>query len=161
VLDFDRGRYAAAEKEAREAMELRRKLGGEATPAFANSLIEVGEDREFQGDAAGAEPLFRSALEIRRGKLWAGHPSIMTAEVRLGEALVAEHQAGEAEPLLRAAAEDASHEAFPLPAWQTAEAKNAYGECLIALGHAAEGEALVNESRAALKSDPRPAFRGH
>ncbi len=161
VLDFDRGRYAAAEKEASEAMELRRKLGGDGTPNFANSLIEVGEDREFEGNAPEAEPLFRQALIIRRSRLWAGHPSIVAAEVRLGEDLVAEKKAGEAEPLLRAAVESADHEPFRLPEWQTAEARNAYGECLIALGREKEGEALVSESRAALKSDPRPAFRGH
>ena len=159
LLRFDQGRYAAAEQYARQAMELRRKLGGDATPEFASSLIEVAEDRAFQGDMQGAEPLLRQALDIRRKKLWSGHPAIMTAEVRLGEVLIAEHKTMEAEPLLRAAVASAAHEPFPLPVWQIAEAKNAYGECLKALGREREAATLLTESRAALASDPRRAFR--
>ncbi|HEY3936620.1 MAG TPA: serine/threonine-protein kinase [Bryobacteraceae bacterium] len=159
VLDFDQGNYPAAEQYARQAMGLRLRLGGDGTPAFASSLIEVGNDLAVQRNAAAAEPLYRKALDIRKKKLWPGHPSIMSAEVRLGEALVAEHKAAEAEPLLRSAADYELHEPFRIPAWQTAEAKNAYGECLKALGQIREGEALVNESRAVLRTDPRPAFR--
>jgi len=159
LLHFDRGEYAAAEQEARKAMEIRRKLGGDGTPAFANSLIEVAEDVAFAGDPRGAIPLLRSALEIRRKKLWPGHPAIVTAEVRLGEALVAEHSGAEAESLLRQAAATAAREPFPLPAWQLAEANNAYGECLKSLGRTREAEPLLRESRTALQADPRPAFR--
>ncbi len=158
-LRFDEGQYQAAEQCARRAMELRRKLGGEGTPAFANSLLETGVDRVFQGDADGAEPLLRQALAIRREKLWSGHPAILSAEIRMGETLVAEHKAIQAAPLLRDAVFAASHEPFALPAWQIAEAQNAYGECLRILGRPKEGEALLIESRAALASDPRPPFR--
>jgi serine/threonine-protein kinase len=159
ILYFDRGEFAEAERNARDALELRRRLGGDGTPAFADSLIQVAEDRAFQGDPQGAEPLLRSALDIRRRKLWPGHPAIRTAEVRLGEALLAEHKAGEAEPLLREAVDAAAHEPFPLPSWQIAEAKNAYGECLKMIGREREAAPLLRESRAALASDPRPPFR--
>jgi len=71
LLHFDRGEYAAAGQDARRAMEIRRKLGGDSTPAFANSLIEVAEDLAFGGDPGGAVPLLRSALEIQ--KLWQRH----------------------------------------------------------------------------------------
>ena len=159
LLHFDQGAYAAAEQDARQAMEIRRKLGGESTPTFANSMIEVAEDRAFQGDPGGAVPLLRLALEIRRKKLWPGHPAIVTAEVRLGEALVAANKAVEAEPLLRQAVSSAAQEPFQLPGWQIGEAKNAYGECLKALGRTQEAEALLRDSRGALETDPRPAFR--
>jgi len=159
LLHFDHGEYAEAEKKAREAMELRRQLGGDRTPAFANSLIEVGEDRAFQGDPQSAEPMLRTALNIRREKLWPGHPAIMAAVVRLGEVLMAERKVTDAEPLLRDAVASVSREPFPLPAWQAAEAKNAYGECLRGLGRTREAEPLLTESRAALASDPRPPFR--
>ncbi len=159
MLHFDQGQYREAEQYARQAMELRRKLGGDATPAFASSLIEVAEDRAFQGDPRAAEPLLRQALDIRRRELQPGHPAIMIAEVRLGEALVAEHKGMEAEPLLREAVAIATREPFPLPAWQLAEARNAYGECLKVLGREREAEPLLRESRAALASDPRPTFR--
>jgi eukaryotic-like serine/threonine-protein kinase len=159
LLHFDRGEYAAAEQDARKAMEIRRNLGGDSTPAFATSLVEIAEDRAFQGDPRGAVPLFRSALAIRRKKLRPGHPAIVTGEVRLGEALVAERNAVEAEPLLRQAVATAMQEPFQLPEWQVAEAKNAYGECLRSLGRAREAAPLLRESRAALETDPRPAFR--
>lgn len=159
LLHFDRGRYDAAEQYARQAMDLRRKLGGDATPAFADSLIEVAEVRGFRGDPRGAEPLLRQALDIRRKKLWSGHPAIMTAEVRLGEVLLAERKPADAEPLLREAVASGAHEPFELPAWQVAEAKNAYGQCLKILGRDREAEPLLTGSRAALASDPRPAFR--
>jgi serine/threonine-protein kinase len=159
LLHFDRGEFAVAEQFALQAMEMRRQLGGDGTPVFANSLIELAADREFQGDIAGAIPPLRAALEVRRKKLWTGHPAIVTAEVRLGEALVADHKAAEAEPLLKQAMASAEHTPFELPAWQIAEAKNAYGECLKSLGRSAEGDALVRESQAGLESDPRVAFR--
>lgn len=159
LVRFDQRQYPEAEQYARQAMELRRKLGGDSTPAFANSLIELAEDRGFQGDLPGAETLLRQALEIRRKKLSPGHPAIVTAEVRLGEVLTAEGNASEAEPLLGGAVDAAMREPFPLPAWQMAEAKNAYGECLKKLGRIGEGDALITQSREALGSDPRPAFR--
>jgi eukaryotic-like serine/threonine-protein kinase len=159
LLRFDEHQYAQAEKYARQAMELRHKLGGDSTPAFANSLIEVGYDRATQGDAAGGETLLRQALEIRRKKLWPGHPAIITAEVRLGEILIAEGKTREAELLLGQAMSSAIHEPFPLPPWQIAEAKNAYGECLKHLGRGSEGDLLVAQSLPDLRFDPRPAFR--
>jgi tetratricopeptide (TPR) repeat protein len=159
MLYFDRAEFGEAERNARDAMELRRSLGGDGTPAFADSLIQVAEDRAFQGDPQGAEPLLRSALDIRRRKLWSGHPAIMNAEVRLGETLMAEGKASEAEPLLRQAVDAAAHEPFPLLPWQIAEVKNAYGECLKMIGRPREAAPLLRESRAALASDPRPPFR--
>ncbi len=159
ILRFDQGNYGAAEQFAQSALALRRKLGGAGTPAFADSLIEVAEDRAFAGDAASAEPLLRQALDIRRKMLWPGHPAIATAEVRLGEALIAEGKASEAEPLLRGALDAVRHEPFPLPAWQIAEAENAYGECLKVSGRGREGEAPAAQSLHALEADPRPAYR--
>ena len=158
-LRFDEHQYPDAEKYARQAMDLRRKLGGDSTPAFANSLIELGDDRGFQGDLPGGETLLRRALEIRRNRLSPGHPAIITAEVRLGEVLTAEGNAQEAEPLLRQALGSAVDESFPLPVWQVAEAKNAYGKCLKRLGRNREGDVLIAQSQAGLSSDPRPAFR--
>jgi serine/threonine-protein kinase len=158
-LQFDRGRYPIAEQDHRQAMALRQKLGGVETPVFANSLIDVAEDRAFQGDPQDAEPLLRQALAIRRKKLWPGHPAIITAEVRLGETLVAEGKSAEAETMLRSAFDSAQHPFFPLPAWQIAEAENAYGECVKVRGHTREGDALVSQSRSALAADPQPAFR--
>jgi serine/threonine-protein kinase len=156
LLYFDRGDYSVAEEEARKAMAIRTMLGGTETPAFANSLIEVAEDRAFQGDLADAEPLLRQAMAIREKRFASGHPAIITAKVRLGEVLVAEGKAAEAEPLLKDAVNAAEHSAFPLPNWEVAEAKSAYGECRKAQGKSGEAPAIRE-----LAADPRPAFRGN
>ncbi len=158
-LDFDQGRFAAAEQEARAAMDLRRKLGGEETPEYAVSLIQVAETRLYQKDARTAESLLRQALEIRRKRLSAVHPDIAIAEVRLGEALLAEKEPRQAEPLLKQAVNAVTHPPFRLPAWQVAEAEAAYGVCLQDLGRTGDGARLLDESRGSLASDPRPAFR--
>jgi tetratricopeptide (TPR) repeat protein len=140
-------------------MDLRRKLGVEETPEYAVSLIQVAEIRLYQKDARTAEPRLRQALEIRRKRLSAGHPDIATAEVRLGEALLAEKEPQQAEPVLKQAVDAVTHAPFRLPAWQVAEAEAAYGVCLQDLGRTGEGARLLEESRAALAWDPRPAFR--
>jgi eukaryotic-like serine/threonine-protein kinase len=116
---------AGAERYARQALEMRRKLGGEEHPDVASSLIDVGVDRWFEGDPAGAEPLLREALKIREAKLEPGHPDTLEAQVRLGEVLTAEGKAAEAEPLLRQAVQSAHHPPFPLVPWQVAEAETA------------------------------------
>jgi tetratricopeptide (TPR) repeat protein len=158
-LDFDQGDYTTAEQRARTAMELSRKLGGDETPQFATSLMQVAMTRLYQRDAFLAESLLRQALEIRRKRLRAGHPDIAAAEVWLGEALVVKNDPAQAEPILRHAADSLEHPPFQVAAWQVAEARAAYGVCLQALGRTAEGAALLSESRAGLQSNPRPAFR--
>src|SRR5262249_5491326 len=158
-LDFDQGDYAAAEQTARAAMELRRKLGGDETPQFADSLMQVAMTRLYQRDADSGESLLRQALDIRRKRLRAGHPDIAVAEVWLGEALIVKKDLAQAEPILRRAADSLEHPPFQVPAWRLAEARAAYGVCLQALGRTAEGAALLSKSRADLQSNPRPAFR--
>jgi hypothetical protein len=61
--------------------------------------------------------------------------------------------------LLRSALESAQHPPFPLVPWQVAEAESALGACLLSLNRPAEAKPLLEESAAALQSDPRPAFR--
>jgi serine/threonine-protein kinase len=159
LLDFDRGNYGPAEAQARQAMEMRRKLGGEETIAFAESLTEIAEDRLYQKDARGAEPLLQRALEIRRKRFWNGHPARFTAEARLGEAILAEGDAARAEPLLLDAWNSLKGVPFPVPAWQVADAQSLYGACLLALGRKDEGAGLLRDSRSPLQLHPRPALR--
>lgn len=159
MLAFDQRDYATAERDARQAMEMRRKLGGENTPAFANSLIELAEDRTFQGDAIGAEPLLRQALGIRKKTYWPGHPAIVAAEVRLGEDLLAMAKPAEAEPFLEQASAAAHHSSFPWLPWQIGEADSAYAACLEAMGRHNQAEKLLRASHDELRMDPRPIFR--
>jgi serine/threonine-protein kinase len=159
MLAFDQGDYAAAERLARRAMEMRHKLGADNTPAMAASLLEVGEARVFQNDPRGAEPLLRQALKIRSEKYFPEHPFVIAAEVRLGEALTAAGEADQAEPILRRAAASARNAPFALLPWQIAEAESALGSCLAAQGRLAEATPLLRESSGPLQSDPRPVFR--
>jgi serine/threonine-protein kinase len=159
ILELDRRQYAEAERRSRQSLDNFRKLGGEDTPLFSNALIEVAEDRLFQGDAAGAEPLLRQALKIRQGKYRPGHAAIIFAQSRLGEALVAEGKFAEAEPILRQAVAAAQHAEFPLAVWQVAEPQSALAACLAASGHTAEADQLMAASRAGLQKDPRNVFR--
>jgi eukaryotic-like serine/threonine-protein kinase len=159
LLQLDRGDYAGAEPYAEQALEMSRKLGGDTNPEVATMLTIRGVGRELQGDAAGAEPLLRSALEIRKALFSPGHPAIVSAETRLGEALTSEGEFQLAEPILREAVNTAHTAPFPLLPWQVAEPERALGVCLGELGHAAEAESLLRNSRTPLASYPVAALR--
>ncbi len=158
-LEFNRGREAASTDYARRALDMERALGGEETPGYASSLIDMGDALLFDRDAQGAEAAYRQAVEIRRKKFNAGNPNILWAEVRLGEALVAEGNTREAEPRLRAALASARQEQFPLPAWRVAEMEYALGTCLKVRGDSAEGEPLVRQSEHGLREHAERRFR--
>jgi tetratricopeptide (TPR) repeat protein len=155
MLDSDRNRYSEAEGRARQALEMRRKLGGDQTPTFASSLVELAEDRVFQGDPQSAVPMLRQALEIRQQKYSAGHPAVISAEVRLGEALMDEGEAVQAEPVLQQALASARTAPFPLLPWQMAEAESALGACLVALHRYSEGQILLRDSESVLRTIPK------
>ena len=159
ILELDRRQYAEAERRSRSALENFRKLGGDDTPLVATALIEVANDRVFQGDPQSVEPLLRQALKIRQEKFRPGHPAIIFAETRLGEALVAEGKFAEAEPILRHAMSAARNAEFPLAVWQVAEPESALAACLGALGRTSEAEQLTAASQSGLQKDPRQIFR--
>jgi tetratricopeptide (TPR) repeat protein len=121
-LEFDRGDYAGAERDARQSLDMDHKLGGEESPQAAAALVDLAEARAFQGDPASAEPLLRQALAIRKKQFSFGHPNVIAAEVRLGEVLTSEGKAQEAEPILRDAIASAHSAPYPLLPWQIAEA---------------------------------------
>src|SRR5579871_2005161 len=158
MLEFDRGKFQVAEKEARESLESLQKLGGEKTPYVALALTQLAEDRVFQNDSAGAVPMLRQAVEIRREENPPAHPEIIFAEVRLGEALTASGELREAEQILRATLNEARSAPFALSAWRIAEIQSALGICLADEGDAKGAKALLEESQNGLRSDPHPIF---
>jgi serine/threonine-protein kinase len=159
LVEFDENNYEAAETLARQAMETRRALGGERTPALASALTDVAEAELFQGFARNAERLLRPALEIRGSKFPSTHPAVIAAKVRLGEALIAEGEESEAEPLLREALASARSAQFQLLPWQVAEAESALAASWIALGRNKEALPLERSSQPALAAHPRPPLR--
>jgi len=159
LLEFDGKNYVAAESFDRQALEMRRTLGGENTPGMASALIDLAESQLFEGYPRDAVPLLRKALEIRRNRFAPTHPALIAAKVRLGEALIATGDAREAEPLLREALASARTAPFRLLPWQVAEAESALAAGLAALGRSSEAELLAHQSHAGLATHPRPAFR--
>ena len=159
LLKFDSRDYVAAETLARQALETRRELGGEGTPAFAEAQIALAEAQLFQGYPHAAVDLLNAALAIRQAKMPPAHPGLVAAKVRLGEALIANGEAPAAEPILRDAAASASSAPFPMPAWQAAEANSALAACWRALGKTKDAESLDRKSESGLALDPRPFFR--
>jgi TolA-binding protein len=159
ALALDRGKYQAAEKEARDSLDALRKLGGEKTPYVASALLLVAQARVLQADANSAVPLLREALEIRREEYTAGHPGIVLAEVWLGEALTASGKLSEAAQVLRGAMKEARSAPFAFAAWRIAEIQAALGICLAAQDKSSEARSLLEESQKGLKSDPHGIFR--
>ncbi len=157
-LDLDRHDYQGAETYAEKALNLLRQANSD-DPEIASSFTDLGLARELAGHATDAEQPLRHALEIREAKLPANHPAVMAAKVRLGEALIAEGKLGEAERVLRDADTTAHNPPVHLLPWQVAEADNALGECLAALGKRREAAALLEGSRADLKTHPRAIIR--
>lgn len=159
LLEFDSGRYVAAETRAKQALSAQRTMaGGETAPDTAWTMIALGQARVFQHDPQSAEPLLRGALEIFAKKLPSRYPPIMTAQTRLGEALTAEGKASAAEPILREALASAYSPPFRIPLWQVGEAESALGWCLAALGRKQEARRLLEQSQKKLLGDPAPIF---
>ncbi len=159
VLEFDGNNYVAAETLARQAMEMRRALGGDQTPAMAAALIDLAEAQLFQGYPRDAVPLLRRALDIRTGKYASTHPAVIAVKARLGEALIAAGEESQAEGLLREALASAEAAPFRLLPWQIAEAESALAACWMALGRVKDAESLARKSEIGLAEHPRPPFR--
>ncbi len=159
VLAFDEGNYTEAERLGAASLRAEEKTQGTQTPAVASSLIALGMDRLYQGDANGAESLYRQALTIREGKYPANHLMVINAEGRLGEALLVQGRNNDAEAILRKAAGSISTSRVPLPPWQIAEVRSTLAICQAAL----RGEQLSKEHMGSdtvmLAGDPRPIFR--
>jgi tetratricopeptide (TPR) repeat protein len=149
----------AAESLQREALEMRRTLGGENTPGMASAYIDLAESQLLEGYPRNSLPLLRKALEIRRTKFASTHPALIAAEVRLGETMIAAGEEVQAEPLLREALASVRNAPFPLLPWQMAETESAMAACLTALGRGKEAKILARQSQIGLAAHPRPAFR--
>ncbi len=93
----------------------------------------MAEDRAFQADLTGAESLLRQALAIRE-KRFPVASGDCDGEGAAGRGAGVSEKTAEAEARLKEAVNAAEQMPFPLPAWQVAEANNAYNECLPAAG---------------------------
>lgn len=156
-LAFAQEDYREAERLAKVALEMEKKLGADNTPIIAPSLLEVSLDRLYQGDNEAAESLARQALRIREHTLKPQNPAIVTAELRLAEVLAVEGKFSEADPYLRRSVQYVHHPPFPLLRWQVAEAEQDYAFCERALGKSVDFKLSTQPSD--LRNDPQPVFR--
>ncbi len=118
------GRYNDALPMAREILEVRRKLLGNDSPAYARSLINLAAQLNGIGDAKVARPLLEEACANLRRTHGADHPAYANALSDLGELLRETGNLVEARPLLEQARDIlAVHEQY----------SGAYATCLISL----------------------------
>jgi serine/threonine-protein kinase len=97
------GMDAKAERVARRALELRRRLYGEEHEMVAASLAALAQTIDKQGKYAEAEPLHRRALELRRAILGKGHEETATSLHNLAMLLLEVGKYDEAESCFREA----------------------------------------------------------
>ncbi len=101
---FALGQYAKAEAMHREAVNVRRKLDGNANLLdLARSLDDLGVALEIQTKEPEAISVHREALAIRRKLLGNEHPDVARSLSHLGDALDASYKLDEAEVTVREA----------------------------------------------------------
>lgn len=93
----------AAESLHRDALDIRRRLFGEAHPSVSASLYGLAEVLERKGDILGAESHYREALAQARRFHGPDAPQVAALEVSFGGMLRLNGQFDEAGPLLEGA----------------------------------------------------------
>ncbi len=104
VAYYELDRLEEAEALHREALEIRRRLVGEESEAFATSLNNVALLSHRAGRLEEAEPLYRRALSIKEALLGTGSPSLVSALNNLALLLNDRGEFAEATGLLERAA---------------------------------------------------------
>ena len=98
------GRWAttpAPSRSTARALEIRKKVLGEAHPRYAASLANLALVYQSVGDFLRAEPLYRQAIEIERKALGEGHPDYAMSLSNLAKLYHAMGNFSRAEPLLK------------------------------------------------------------
>src|SRR5262249_30182349 len=77
LLTVAMNRHAAAESLYRQALDIKKRTGGDNHPHYAGSLNNLGELIQAVGRFPDAEPPLRQALEINRVTLGERHPEYL------------------------------------------------------------------------------------
>lgn len=144
------GRYAEAEADAREAVELDRIHLGANHPNVGDALSRLGDIELRKGDYGAAEEAYRGALEIFGRDFPKDSPSAVGALAALSLALIRAGKPARAEPYLREAL--AAYRSAPEKFAQYPNTTGALGESLTLLGRYAEAEPPLAESYDMLNS---------
>jgi CHAT domain-containing protein/tetratricopeptide (TPR) repeat protein len=100
---YRQGKSGEALQPTLRAVEIRKKILGEAHPAYAESLNNLAMLHEDRRDHARAEPLLRQALKVYREALGQAHPSYATVLANLAALYDASGDHAKAEPLYQQA----------------------------------------------------------
>lgn len=100
---FYAGRLDEADSLTLRALDIDRRLHGEAHPTIADGLINLAAAEVQRGRYVEAEPYFRDAVEIFEAYHGAAHPETASAMRMLGNDLIFQGRLDEAEPLLEQA----------------------------------------------------------
>src|SRR5207247_1091415 len=76
---YGAGKYAEAVVPCQQALEIRKKVLGQAHPSYATSLNNLALLYQSQGDYAKAEPLYRRAVGVLKKALGETHPDYATS----------------------------------------------------------------------------------
>jgi CHAT domain-containing protein/Flp pilus assembly protein TadD len=102
---YRRGKFAEAIPLAQEAVQVRQRWLGVASPYYAAGLNSLASLYEAQGDYARAEPLLQQALDIWKKTLGENHPAYSTCLNNLAVLCYFQGDYARAEPLYRQAIE--------------------------------------------------------
>jgi CHAT domain-containing protein/Tfp pilus assembly protein PilF len=95
------GKYADARTYYEQALDIRKRVLGEAHPVYAMTLGDLARGYHITGEYTKAEPLYRQAVEVTRKARIADHPSSARVLANLGQLYRDTGEYAKAEPLLK------------------------------------------------------------
>lgn len=102
-VHFYRGEYAESQALNEEALRLFQGLYGEAHPAVAEMLINLGAIQQEKGDYGAAEGFHRRALGKIEAYYGARHPKTASSMTLVGRAMILQKRPAEASQMLQQA----------------------------------------------------------
>jgi eukaryotic-like serine/threonine-protein kinase len=160
-VDLDLRETEDALQLATRAVQLQKKLGGDANPQLAAGELTLGSANLLAGDAAAAEAAFRVAVEIRKRTFPPTHRDLLLAQVRLAEALLDEDRTQDALKVMQSAMTSVAAAPFPLPPWQMAELQIVNALALRRTGRESDLSSIVAANAGALGTYPQAAMRSY
>ncbi|HEU4410223.1 MAG TPA: serine/threonine-protein kinase [Polyangiaceae bacterium] len=154
-VDFERGRYAEAERGVGRALELLASKYGEADLRLAQPLLDLGWVAAHRSQVAKARAYFERALAIRRGHFGEDHPEVASALFAMADAQRAGREYAAAEASFRKAI--SVYERAVGPEHPTVSS-GMHGLALVHVkqGRAAEAVELMRRAVALAEKNPGP-----
>ena len=146
-----RGDLSRAESLSVAGLEIRKIVWGPTSPQVGDQLLNIAYVREKLNDTAGAVPVLRETLALYQAVRPAADPDVMLTQQWLGADLCTTGNTTEGESLLRAAVALTPLDSARALPWRI---RGALGYCLTRDKKYAEGESLLLQAEAGLRSVP-------